>query len=168
MAGEEGSVREFSFFKGTENVVASKDGGAFQWNAAATRVRENLHDALNAKNLAFLFGSGCSSVVTGEAQKGIPTMGPLAAEFLNAPPRSSDVVVTNAAAAADVIPPLSAHTTHPKADFEPPNDEERKVLLETLGFDLASAEFANNLERLMEALYSFQFVLRRSSSEALR
>jgi len=79
MAGEEGSVREFSFLKGAENIVASKDGSAFQWNAAATRVRENLHDALNAKNLAFLFGSGCSSVVLGGTQKGIPTMGPLAA-----------------------------------------------------------------------------------------
>ena len=167
MAGEEGSVREFSFLKGAENIVASKDGSAFQWNVAATRVRENLHDALNAKNLAFLFGSGCSSVVHGGTQQGIPTMGPLAAEFLNVPPRSDDAAVANAVTAADMIPPLST-STRPKGDFVRPSEEERRVLLQTLGFDLASAEFANNLERLMEALYSFQFVLRRSSSDVLK
>lgn len=63
MTSTDASVREFSFIKGVENVVAPKDGNIFQWNTAAARVREHLHDALNAKNLAFLFGSGCSSVV---------------------------------------------------------------------------------------------------------
>jgi hypothetical protein len=94
-------------------------------------------------------------------------MGPLAAELLNVPPRSGDAAVANAVTAADMIPPLSA-STRPKGDLERPSEEERRVLLQTLGFDLASTEFANNLERLMEALYSFQFVLRRSSSEALK
>lgn len=54
----------FSFFKGADDVVVPKDGIAFDWDKAATRVRENLHDALNARYLSFLFGSGCSSLVS--------------------------------------------------------------------------------------------------------
>lgn len=36
----------FSFFKGADDVVAPKDGIDFDWDKAATRVRENLHDGL--------------------------------------------------------------------------------------------------------------------------
>lgn len=70
MAGEEGPVREFSFLKGAENIVASKDGSAFQWNASATRVRENLYDALNAKNLAFLFAQAAPRLFTEVRRRG--------------------------------------------------------------------------------------------------
>lgn len=47
---------KFSFVKGGDDVVAPRDGEDFDWEKGALRVRENLHDALNAKNLAFLFG----------------------------------------------------------------------------------------------------------------
>ena len=131
----------FSFFKGADDVVAPRGGEEFDWEKGALRVRENLHDALNAKNLAFLFGSGCSSLVVDGKQRGIDTMAPLANEFLGTAAGSDDVHFASAA--------------------------EREALTKHLGFDLNSFEFASNLERLMEVLYSFQFVLKRSSSEEM-
>lgn len=129
---------KFSFVKGGEDVVAPKGGEDFDWEKGALRVRENLHDALNAKNLAFLFGSGCSSLMVDGKQRGIDTMAPLAKEFLEAAPGLDDARFPSAA--------------------------EREALTNHLGFDLTAAEFASNLERLMEVLYSFQFVLKRSAS----
>jgi hypothetical protein len=131
----------FSFFKGADDVVAPKDGIDFDWDKAATRVRENLHDALNAKHLSFLFGSGCSSLVREDKQRGIPTMAPLAAEFLGAAPGVDDKQFPSAA--------------------------EREALSTYLGFDLGAEEFKKNLERLLEVLYSFQFVLKRSKNDEL-
>ena len=49
-------------------------------------------------------------------------------------------------------------------DLRFPSAEEREALTKHLGFDLKGAEFASNLERLMEVLYSFQLVLKRSAS----
>ena len=131
----------FSFFKGADDIVSPKDGTAFDWEKAATRVRENLHDALNAKHLSFLFGSGCSSLVMEDKQRGVPTMAPLAAEFLGAVPGVDDTQFPSAA--------------------------EREALSTHLGFNLGTEEFQKNLERLMEVLYSFQFVLKRSENEEL-
>lgn len=132
----------FSFFKGAENVVAPKDGALFDWDKAATRVRESLHDALNARHLSFLLGSGCSSLVVDGSQRGIDTMVPMAKEFLSAKPGSNDKLF--------------------------PSALERDSLIKNLGFDLNAAEFSGNLERLMEVLYSVQFVLQRSSNEELK
>ena len=87
----------FSFFKGADDVVAPEDGIAFDGDKAATRVRENFHDALNARHLSFLFGSGCSSLVSVDKQRGIPTMAPLAAEFLGAAPGVDDTQFPSAA-----------------------------------------------------------------------
>jgi hypothetical protein len=131
----------FSFLKGGDDVVAPKDGDDFNWEKAAQRVRENLNDALNAKNLAFLFGSGCSSLVTDGKQRGIDTMAPLAKEFLGTAPGFDDARFPSAA--------------------------ERAALTKHLGFDLNDEEYKSNLERLMEVLYSFQFVLKRSTSDEM-
>jgi len=131
----------FSFFKGADDVVAPKDGTTFDWDKAATRVRENLHDALNAKHLSFLLGSGCSSLIKDAKQRGVPTMAPLAEEFLGTVPGVDDTRFPSAA--------------------------ERESLSKHLGFDLGTEEFQENLERLMEVLYSFQFVLKRSKSDEL-
>jgi hypothetical protein len=138
MTKEQTTKPRFSFFKGGDDVVAPKDGEDFDWDKGALRVRESLHDALNARNLAFLFGSGCSSLVVDGKQHGIDTMAPLAKEFLGAEPGYDDTRF--------------------------PSSAEREALTEHLGFDLKAEEFASNLERLMEVLYSFQFVLRRSTS----
>lgn len=141
MPDSETTKPKFSFVKGGDDVVAPKDGEDFEWEKGALRVRESLHDALNAKNLAFLFGSGCSSLVVDGTQRGIDTMAPLAKEFLGVAPGFDDARFPSAA--------------------------EREVLTKHLGFDLKAEEFASNLERLMEVLYSFQFVLKRSANEEM-
>ena len=69
------------------------------------------------------------------------TMAPLAKEFLGAAPGFDDTRF--------------------------PSGAEREALTKYLGFDLKADEFASNLERLMEVLYSFQFVLKRSASEEM-
>lgn len=141
MAGSQTPGEQFSFFKGGVDVIAPKSGEDFDWEKAALRVRESLHDALNAKNLAFLFGSGCSSLVIDGTQHGVDTMAPLAKEFLVKAPGFDEVQFPSAA--------------------------EREALTKHLGFDLEAKEFESNLERLMEVLYSFQFVLKRSASEEM-
>lgn len=141
MAENDPPAQVFSFLKGGEDVLAPKGGTVFDWDKAAMRVRESLHDALNARHLSFLFGSGCSSLVVEDSQRGIDTMVPLAKQFLQAPPGSNDVLFPSQAECDE----LNAH----------------------LGFDLSAAEFAGNLERLMEVLYSVQFVLQRSSNPEL-
>ncbi len=131
----------FSFLKGGDDAIAPKGGVEFDWDKAALRVRDSLHDALNARHLSFLFGSGCSSLVVDGSQRGIDTMVPLAKEFLKTGPGVNDELY--------------------------PSKAERDALSEHLGFDLDAAEFAGNLERLMEVLYSVQFVLQRSSNADL-
>lgn len=138
MADNNMPARVFSFYKGADDVVAPKGGAEFDWDKAAQRVRESLNDALNARHLSFLFGSGCSSLVTEGTQRGIDTMVPLAKEFLKAEPGFNDEIF--------------------------PSQKERDALSSHLGFDLDAEEFAGNLERLMEVLYSLQFVLQRSSN----
>lgn len=141
MPGEDAAPLRFSFFKGSDDVVAPRDNNAFDWERAASKVREHLHDGLNAQRLSFLLGSGCSSLVVDGEQRGIPTMAPLADEFLD--------------------PKQGVH------DRRFPTAEERGALVTHLGFGLDDPEFASNLERLMEVLYSFRFVLQRSKSEDL-
>ena len=131
----------FSFFKGAEDIVAPKEGKAFEWDHAAAKVRENLNDAMNAKNVAFLLGSGCSSYQTDAAQVGIPTMKPMAAKFIGTVGAEGDTYFATGA--------------------------ERRVLQERLGLDITADEYAQNLERLMEALYSFEFVIKHSNNEQL-
>jgi hypothetical protein len=132
----------FSFFKGGEDVVQPKGQDEFSWNGAAHRVRDQLNDALNAKHLSFLLGSGCSSLVVDGTQLGIATMAPLAKEFLQKIPGEDD------------------------AHF--PSADERSALKDIVGLDMDADEFAANLERLMEALYSVKFVVQRTSNENLK
>ncbi len=132
----------FSFIKNGEDVLFPKDSAPFDWDKSASRVREQLHDALNAKNLSFLLGSGCSSLIRDGKQLGIPTMVPMASEFLETPAGTNDAVY--------------------------PAEAERTALTTHLGFDLNSADFNKNLERLMEVLFSFQFVLKRSEHEEMK
>lgn len=119
----------FCFIRGGE-----KDG-EHNWPAGAEKVRQALGEALNAKNVAFLLGAGCSSSRVDGKEVGIPTMAPLAKEF-----------------------------TGEHAADEPsfPNNEERGFLLNNFGVDLSQDEYSHNLERLMELLFSLQFVLNRN------
>ncbi len=122
-----------AFFKGAQNVLKAKDGTPMPPTEALEAVRTQFGDALNARNLAFLFGSGCSSYRKAGAEVGIPTMGPMAKTFLD------EVGET------DNAPFISA--------------AERATLKEWLGLKIDDSKFARNLERLMEALYGARFVL---------
>lgn len=131
MAGDQ-DFELFSFWKGGQDVLKGKDGAALEASAAVEVVRGQLGDALNARNLSFLFGSGCSSFRIGNTEVGIPTMGPMAKSFLSKVGLDDD------------DPHVSA--------------TERETLKEWLGLDIDADRFANNLERLMEALYGAKFV----------
>lgn len=73
----------FSFLKGGEDILSSKEGEAFNWEESASTVRGQLANAMNARNVAFLLGSGCSSYFLDDQQVGIPTMAPMAKTFLD-------------------------------------------------------------------------------------
>ncbi|PDS35084.1 SIR2 family protein [Rhizobium anhuiense] len=128
-----GLERKFSFLKGGD-----PDTGTVLWSDGVDVVRKPLADAMNAKNVAFLLGAGCSSSWSGGQEVGIPTMAPLAKEFTK---------------------------THDLDDAAFPTAAERKDLETIYGIKLNDAEYARNLERLMELLFSMRFVLRRSSHD---
>ena len=130
----------FSFLRGAE-----ADAGVLEWPDGAKVVRKALSESLNARNVAFLLGAGCSSHYIKETddllgdewrEVGIPTMAPLAKEFTKA-----------------------------RATDEPgfPTAAERSVLTDEFGIDLGDEEYARNLERLMELLFSLRFSLSRST-----
>ncbi|MGK5084765.1 SIR2 family protein [Bdellovibrionota bacterium FG-1] len=75
-------------------------------------------------------------------QLGVPTMKPIAADFTGMVGAKGDLY----------------HVTA----------EENSILLKHLGLNIADPEYANNLERLMEILYSLQFVLKRSHNDELK
>ena len=133
---------EFSFYKGHDDMLLRNDGEPFDWDMAAMTVRQHLNDAMNARHVAFLLGSGCSSLVLDGDEVGIPTMAPLARTFTNEIGEDEN----------------SLYLTQ----------ERRTGLEEKLGLDLSDREFNNNLERLMEVLYSFRFALERSNNRELQ
>ena len=133
----------FSFYKGAEDVVSPKGDRQFSWDEAASLVRQSLTDAANARNLSFLFGSGCSSLhAPGRGEVGIPTMGPMAKAFLAQKPEEADATYITVT--------------------------ERNELHQGLGLDIDAVEFSSNLERLMEYLHSARFVLKSAASEELK
>ncbi len=123
----EPSKLTFKFIRGVEGEKADYD-----WPDGADIVRKALAESLNAKNVAFLLGAGCSSSWANDKEVGIPTMAPLAKEFTAAPK---------------------------EGDQSFPTADERDALLKQFGIDLGAAEYARNLERLMELLFSLRFVL---------
>lgn len=121
--------------------VRSGDHGTQQldWGKGPEQVRKALGEALGARNVAFLLGAGCSSMMKDGTERGIATMAPLAEEFC--------------AAAAGVNGP-------PPAQPWAFNATEVSCLA---GHGLALAgDYTRNLERLMETLHALRFVLSRS------
>lgn len=118
------------------------------WGQDEEQVRKAVGEALNARNVAFLLGAGCSSLYVDGKERGIPTMGPLAKTFCE----------------------------HPKIEFDdnlevvdPPKwalVADDVAFLAALGAKLEGTEYANNLERLMELLYSLRFIFSRSNKPA--
>lgn len=139
---EEPQKLTFRFLRGVDT-----DAGELDWPNGAEVVRKSLSEALNARNVAFLLGAGCSSFHIKERdlfdedvwrEVGVPTMAPLAKEFTKA--RTTD-----------------------EAGF--PTSLERKFLTDEFGIDISDKEYARNLERLMELLFSLRFSLSRSTLE---
>lgn len=118
--------------------VRSGDHGTqeLDWDDGPEKVRKALGEALGARNVAFLLGAGCSSMVVGDAERGIPTMAPLAKEFCSV--AGGDASGPSWAFDASDLSCLAGH-----------------------GLNLAG-EYTRNLERLMETLYALRFVLVRS------
>lgn len=129
----EAQVRRFSFLK-----ADSSPADQLGWPDGAKAAREDISEALNAQNIAFLLGAGCSSLIAKGEEVGVPTMGPLAMEF-----------------------------TRVREIEEPgfPTTSERQFLSNHFGVEISSAPYTKNLERLMEVLYSLRFSLERSTLE---
>lgn len=69
-----------NFRKGSKDEFAKLPPEA-GFDDRADVIRRHLAEVFGSKNLSFLIGSGCSSYVHDGQELGIPTMGPLAAEF---------------------------------------------------------------------------------------
>jgi len=130
-------LSQFSFFKAGVDVLAITTDGVFDWVKAATETRDQISEAVNARNVSFLLGSGCSSKIENKVELGIPTMRPLAAEF--------------------------ATTIGTRGQTMYANLSERKLLKDGIGLDIADLVYADNLERLMETLFCCRLVLNQSS-----
>jgi len=115
-----------------------------EWGKDDEQVRKAIGEALNARNVAFLLGAGCSSLYRDNQERGIPTMGPLAKTFCSYPSVEFDDDL-------NLIEPPSWALTSEDIEF-----------LARLGAKLDGTEYSKNLERLMELLFSLRFVFSRS------
>jgi len=133
MADQEssGGANSFRFIGG------GKDRESLEWPNGGEVARKALAESLNAKNVSFLLGAGCSSAWRDKAEVGIPTMAPLSKDFVAERDDDSKTYPTKA---------------------------EREFLSKEFGIVLEADEFARNIERLMEVLFSLRFVLSKSNS----
>jgi hypothetical protein len=76
MSEGDGVARTFKFLRNGETKPVDMD-----WNKGIETARQTISEAMNAKNVAFLLGAGCSSLMKDGKEVGIPTMAPLAKEF---------------------------------------------------------------------------------------
>ncbi len=132
-------ARQFQFIR-----AADTPAPPLEWGRDEQQVRTTIGEALNARNVAFLLGAGCSSLMADGKELGISTMAPLAKEFCSHPTGELDDQLNL------VVPPAWALD---KSDVD---------FLAKLGAKLNSTEYARNLERLMELLHSLRFVFSRS------
>ena len=123
----------FSFIRQGDHAAQDLD-----WEKGPDQVRKALAEALGARNVAFLLGAGCSSMVVDDKERGISTMLPLAREFCAAPEGAEPWVF----------------------------DASERSCLAGYGLSL-EGEYARNLERLMETLHALRFVLQAVESAQL-
>ena len=147
--GEESEERKFQFLRNGDAEPSELD-----WNKGIESARQAISEAMNAKNIAFLLGAGCSSLMRDKKELGIATMAPLAKEFCGETLEAraagfyGDPPVVGAA-------PAPWRLTKGELDY-----------LDALGIDLAK-DYSRNLERLMEVLFAQRFVLRQSENPDL-
>jgi len=68
--------RTFKFLRN-----GNADPEALEWMKGADTARQAISEAMSARNIAFLLGAGCSSLMREGTELGISTMAPLAKEF---------------------------------------------------------------------------------------
>ena len=141
--------RKFQFLRDGDSEPSELD-----WNKGIESARKAISEAMNAKNIAFLLGAGCSSLMKDKKELGIATMAPLAKEFCGE--------TLNARAAGFYADPPVAGSA--PAPWRLTKDE--LDYLDALGVDLAK-DYSRNLERLMEVLFAQRFVLRQSENPDL-
>jgi hypothetical protein len=146
---EDGAERKFHFLRNGD-----PDPSELDWNKGIESARQAISEAMGAKNIAFLLGAGCSSMVKDKKELGIATMAPLANEFCK------ETLEARTAGFYDNPPAAGAagakwRLTKKELDY-----------LDILGIDLAK-DYSRNLERLMEVLFAQRFVLRQSENPNL-
>lgn len=122
-----------NFRKGSKDEFAKLTPEA-GFDDRADIIRRHLAEVFGSKNLSFLIGSGCSSYMHEGNELGIPTMGPLAAEFQRT---------------LQGMPGLSGVGAFVSFEL-------RDALRDQLGIDLTHEDFQKNLERMMEVLMTAQ------------
>jgi hypothetical protein len=141
---------------------------AMPWPKGGETARQLIAESMNARNIAFLLGAGCSSLVRDKQELGIATMMPLAAEFCRETtaaraggfydPVDEDQLVQDPKGA--MVAPASG------ADAQPWRLTKTEVeFLDKHGLEL-DGDYAGNLERLMEVLFAHRFVLRHNPNGA--
>jgi len=139
--------RKFQFLRNGD-----ADPSELDWNKGIESARQAISEAMNAKNIAFLLGAGCSSMMKDKRELGIATMAPLAKEFCG------ETLEARAA---------GFYTDPPKEGGAPWRLTKVEIdYLDALGIDLAK-DYSRNLERLMEVLFAQRFVLRQSENPDL-
>lgn len=127
------------------------DPSYLDWNKGVESARQAISEAMSARNIAFLLGAGCSSLMKGDKELGISTMAPLAKEFCG---ETLDARTAGFYADPPVVDGTPAPWRLTKAELG---------YLDALGINLEKG-YNRNLERLMEVLFAQRFVLRHSES----
>ena len=146
---EVGDERKFQFLRNGD-----ADPSELDWNKGIESARQAISEAMNAKNIAFLLGAGCSSLMKDKKELGIATMAPLAKEFCG---ETLDARAAGFYGDPPVVGVAPAPWRLTKGELD---------YLDALGIDLAK-DYSRNLERLMEVLFAQRFVLRQSENPAL-
>lgn len=160
--------RTFQFLRNGEGEPAELD-----WVKGIETARQAISEAMSAKNVAFLLGAGCSSLVRDGKEVGISTMAPLAKEFCGETLAAQATGFYTQAESVEPENPLVGFDNDPFADDpcepETPLEDvpwrltsEEIDYLTGMGIDLEEG-YNRNLERLMEVLFAQRFVLRASS-----
>lgn len=141
--------RKFQFLRDGDAEPSELD-----WNKGIESTRKAISEAMNAKNIAFLLGAGCSSLMKDKKELGIATMAPLAKEFCGETIEARAAGFYSDPPTAGAVP-APWRLTKGELDY-----------LDALGVDLAK-DYSRNLERLMEVLFAQRFVLRQSENPDL-
>ena len=141
--------RKFQFLRDGDAEPSELD-----WNKGIESARKAISEAMNAKNIAFLLGAGCSSLMKDKKELGIATMAPLAKEFCGETIEARAAGFYSDPPTAGAVP-APWRLTKDELDY-----------LDALGVNLAK-DYSRNLERLMEVLFAQRFVLRQRENPDL-